>query len=237
MKTTQLILALGMSLIFSSCNFNFGQKGNGNVITQERSVPENFTEIKGGSGLDIYLTQSTENKISVEADENLHPYIITDIKNGKLTIKTTENISRSKSKKVYVTFQEVSKIESSSGADIEGNSLIKSEVLSLSSSSGSEMKLEVLSKDISAKTSSGAELELSGKVSSFSGKASSGSELDAEDLLIVNCTASASSGAVIKVNVKEKLDARASSGGEIAYYGNPTTVNTNKSSSGSVKKE
>jgi len=237
MKTTHLILALGMSLLLSSCNFNFGQEGNGNVTTEERPVTENFNEIKGSAGLDIYLTQGDQNKITVEADENLHQYILTDIKNGKLTIKTSGNIGRSKATKVYVTFIDVKKIESSSGADVVGNSLIKSEVLSLSSSSGSEMSLEVLSKELSAQTSSGAELELTGKASSFSGKASSGSELDAKELLTLNSIAEASSGAEITINVKEKLNANASSGGDIAYYGNPTSVNVNKSSSGRVKKE
>lgn len=237
MKTTKFVMVIVAALILSSCNFNFGKKGNGNVITQERNVSENFTEVRGSAGLNVYLTQGTENKISVEADENLQQFIKTDITNGKLHITTSENIGWSKAKKVYVTFIELNNIEASSGADIVGNSIIKSENLSLKCSSGADMKVEVFSKELIAHTSSGADLKLSGKASSFSAKASSGSDINAKELSTLNCVAEASSGANISLNVKEKLDAKASSGANISYYGRPTSVNANKSSSGSVKEK
>lgn len=237
MKTTNLTLIIAASLLLSACNFNFGKKGNGNVVTQERDVSENFTEIRGSAGLDVYLTQGTENKIMVEADENLQQFIETDIKNGKLHITTSENISWSEAKKVYVTFVDINSIEASSGAEVVGNSLIKSENLTLKSSSGADLEVEIFSKEVTAETSSGSEIKVSGKASSLFAKASSGSELDAKELMVVNCTAQASSGAEIKVNVKEKLDANASSGADITYSGNPASVNANKSSSGSVKKQ
>ncbi|QAA83033.1 DUF2807 domain-containing protein [Aequorivita sp. H23M31] len=237
MKTTNLIFVLAASLILSACSFNLGKKGNGNVITQERTVSENFTEVRGSAGLNVYLTQGTENKIEVEADENLQQYIETNIKEGKLHITTSENIGWSKAKKVYVTFVELTKLEASSGADIIGNSTIKSEILALKATSGADLKVEVFSRELTAESSSGADVKISGKATSFTGKASSGSHLNAKDLLTINCKAEASSGADITVNVKEKLDANASSGADIKYLGNPTSVNSNKSSSGSVSKK
>ena len=237
MKTTNLIIIIGAALILYSCNFNFGKKGNGKVITQERSVSENFTEVKSSAGIDVYLTQGNENKISVEADENLLQFIETDVRNGKLNITTSKNIGWSKAKKVYVTYIELNNIEASSGSSVVGNSVIKSETLSLKSSSGADMKLEVFSKDLTAQTSSGADMDVSGKASSFTAKASSGSEINAKELLTLNCKARASSGAGIRVNVQDKLDANASSGADINYYGSPTSVNSLKSSSGSVKKK
>ena len=236
MKTTHFILILAVALSATGCVINLGKKGNGNVVSEERNISENFTEIKGSAGLDIYLTQGNENKITVEADENLLEHIQTYVKNGKLHI-TSENIGSSTEKNVYVTFIEVNQIHASSGVEIEGNSVIKSEKLTLKSSSGAAMKLEVLSREITAHTSSGAEMELSGKATNLFAKASSGSELDAKDLLTINCTASASSGATIETSVKEKLNAKASSGGLINYHGNPTTVDSKKSSSGNVRRK
>ncbi len=237
MKTTNFIIVLTAALILSACNFNFGKKGNGNVTTQDRNITENFTEVRGSAGIDIYLTQGNENKITVEADENLQQYITTDVKNGKLYITTSENIGWSKAKKVYVTFVEINTIEASSGSEIVANSVIKSENITLKCSSGAEMKVEIFSKNLTAQTSSGAELYISGKASSFSAKASSGSEIDAKNLLTINSVAEATSGAEISVNAKEKLDAKASSGANVNYYGSPTSINANKSSSGSVKRK
>ena len=236
MKT--FITAIGASLILSSCHFNIstGENGNGKVVTEERNVTEDFNEVRGSAGLDVYLTQGDENKIVVEADENLLQYIETDIEDGKLHVTTSENIGHSKAKKVYVTYKELNKIEASSGADVIGNSVIKSEFLSLKSSSGADLKVDVFAKDIIAKTSSGADMEVSGKATSLNADASSGSEIKAKELLVINCNAEASSGAEVTVNVKEQLETHVSSGGDINYYGNPVSVNSNKSHSGSVHK-
>ena len=229
---------MGAALILSSCNLNIntGENGNGKVVTEERAVTSDFTEVRGSAGLDVYLTKGSENKIVVEADENLLQYIETDIENGKLHVTTSENIGHSKAKKVYITFKELNTVEASSGADVTGNSVIKSQNLTLKSSSGADLEVEVFAQDLIAKSSSGADLKVSGKATSLNADASSGSELDAKELLVINCNAEASSGAEVTVNVQDKLETHVSSGGDINYYGNPVSVNSNKSHSGSVHK-
>ncbi len=238
MKTTKFIMAIAGALLLSACHFNIntGENGNGNVVTEERNVSADFTEVRGSAGLDVYLTQGDENKIVVEADENLLQYIETDVEDGKLHITTSENIGHSKAKKVYVTYKELTNVEASSGADVTVNSVIKSERLSLKSSSGADLKVEVFSKELSAKSSSGSDLKVSGKASSFTADASSGSEIDAKELFVATCNAEASSGAEVTVNVKDNLETHVSSGGNVNYYGDPISVNSNKSSTGSVKK-
>jgi hypothetical protein len=239
MKSIKLITILLVVAVLSSCNFdiNLGQEnGNGNVITEERNVTEDFDKVKGSTGLDVYLSEGSENKIVVEADENLMDIIETNISNGKLTIRAERNIGRSKSKKVYVTYKKLTSIEASSGADVIANSVVKSETLTLDSSSGADLEVEVFANDLYTETSSGADMEVSGKASTLYANASSGSDINAKKLLVSNCNAKASSGADITVNVKDKLNAKASSGGDIKYYGDPTAVTKKGSSSGSVKK-
>lgn len=230
-------MGLGLLMLLSGCQFNIlGKNGNGNVITQERGVSENFTGVRGSAGMNVFLTQGSENEIVVEADENLLPYIETTVEDGKLHITTSENIGRAKAKKVYVTFIALNNIEASSGAEVTGNSVIKSENLSLRSSSGGELKVEVFSKDLSVQSSSGGEIDIAGKASNFVAKASSGGEVDAKKLLTLSCKAKVSSGGEIVVNVRDTLDSQVSSGGEIKYYGNPASVKSNKSTSGSLRK-
>lgn len=238
MKTLNLIIILTFSLVLSSCNIkiNLGEVGNGNLTTQDRNISEDFSEIKSSSGMDVFLTQGEENKVVVEIDENLQQYVETTVLNGVLKIGTAENIKSAKAKKVYVTYKELDKIEASSGSEVKANSVIKSQNLSLKASSGAEIDLVVFSQHLTATASSGAEIDVSGKATSITAQASSGSEIDAKELLVINCNAKASSGAEISVNVKENIDAKASSGGDIKYYGNPTKVTSNKSSAGRVKK-
>jgi hypothetical protein len=239
MKTIRLVSILVITLLLSSCNMDLrlGQtNGNGNVVTEKRTVSEDFTAVKGSAGLDVYLTEGSENKIVVEADENLLDIIETEINNGKLNITTRENIGRSKSKKVHVTYKELNKIYASSGADVICNSVIKSEKITLDASSGSDLEVEVFAKEVIAETSSGADIKISGKATLLLASSSSGSSIKARELLVVNCNADASSGADITVNVKEKLSTEATSGGNIKYYGNPAAVSNDESRSGNVRK-
>lgn len=238
-RSIKLILVACIALAVSSCAFdiNLGQvNGNGNVVTEERPVNASFSEVKGSAGMDVFLTKGDENKIVVEADENLLEIIETNISEGRLHVTTNQNIGRAKSKKVHVTYTNLDKITATSGADVIGNSVIKSEILTLDSSSGADLEVDVISREIYADVSSGADLKISGKANSLICEASSGSDLKAKDLEVKKCKAKASSGADIVVNVTEEIDGRANSGGDIRYYGDPTAVSVKDGTSGSVRK-
>ncbi|WP_203296504.1 head GIN domain-containing protein [Luteirhabdus pelagi] len=239
MKTLQLLF-LGLStVLLSSCEFDLrlGQtNGNGNVVTEERSVDADFNIIRGSAGLDVFVKQGDAVSITVEADENLHDLIETEVINGTLKIGTTENIGRAKAKKIYVTFTELSGLEASSGADVIAESVLKAETVTLDASSGADLEAEVFTKRLIAETSSGADLKVWGQASNLEASASSGSDLDAEALEVISCIADASSGADIKVNVRDRLEADTSSGGDVHYRGNPKQISKNDSHSGGVHK-
>lgn len=239
MKTIKITILFLAVVSLTACNFDLhlGQvNGNGNVITEERPVHSDFDQVKGSAGIDVYLTEGDEYKIVVEADENLVPLIETEIHNGRLNITSTKNIGRAKAKKVYVTYKTLSAVYASSGADVIGNSVIKSETLILKSSSGADLEVDIIAKEVFADVSSGADLKISGRAMRLTAEASSGSDLKAKDLEVKYCKARASSGADIVVNVKEEMEGKASSGGDIRYYGNPTAVSVKDGSSGSIRK-
>ncbi|NND62438.1 MAG: DUF2807 domain-containing protein [Flavobacteriaceae bacterium] len=239
MKSINLIIVALLSVVLTSCNFDIqlGQvSGNGNVVTEERPVTSDFDAVKGSAGLDVFLTEGDENKIVVEADENLMEVIETEIQNGELRITTNQSIRRSKSQKVHVTYVKLNQISASSGADVISYSVVRSENLSLDSSSGADLEVEIIAKEVYADVSSGADIKVSGRAERLIAEASSGSDLKARDLEVKTCRAKASSGADIVVNVRDEIDGRASSGGHIRYYGDPTAVSVKDGASGSVSK-
>ncbi len=231
MKTIITTLFIALSLV--SCQIKINQvKGNGNVITEDRTVSEPFNQVKVARGLHLILKQGTENKITVEADENLHELITTTITNGKLTVTSTQNIGRASAKNIYVTYAKLNEISASSGADVSASDTIKSETLTLDASSGADINVVVFSKELYLDCSSGADIEVSGKAKTLNANASSGSDIDTEELSVSEATVKASSGADITVNVLKRLEATASSGGHINYYGNPKEIIKHKSASG-----
>lgn len=230
MKNLRILVLIAVTASLASCNLNMnlnGVNGNGNVTTEERAINEDFNAVKGSSGLDVIITKGDQNKILVEADENLHEIIETEVENGMLKIGVEGNIGNYKKKTVYVTYTSINTVEASSGADVVADSILEVENLTLDSSSGASITAEVFSKSLYAEASSGADLKITGKSSSLKAKASSGADIDARELLVLNCNADVSSGADIKINVKDRLEVEATSGGDIHYYGSPTIAADN----------
>jgi len=235
------LVGIFLSTILMSCqfngNFSFGVNGNGNVQKQDRSISLDFNRIEVSRGLDVYLTQSNINSIEVEADENLHDIIITAVEGNTLKIYADDNIASSKSQKVFVTFKDIQEIRSTSGSDVFSTGLIKSNVLKLTTTSGSDMDLEINVDVVECKSASGSDLRLSGTANKLYAEATSGSDIKAGNLITNICKAKATSGADIILNPSEELYAKTSSGGDIKYYGSPQKITKKEGVSGSVDKK
>lgn len=236
---SKFITALIASLMLVSCNFDFGGfgvRGNGDVETAERFLDEDFTEIRVSRGMDVYLTQSDEVSLTVEADENLHDIIVTEVENGVLRITTSENISYSKAKKVMLSFKDISKISATSGSDVYSTNTIVADNLELSTTSGSDMELDVNAQVVDCSSTSGSDLRVSGTTNKLYASATSGSDIKAGNLKAKISEARATSGSDIIINTSQELYAKASSGADITYYGNPEKVTKKDGVSGSVRK-
>lgn len=230
---TSFILAL---FIFSSCVFSGPTlKGNGNVTEETRNTGD-FTEIKVSRGMNVYISQGEKTKVVVKADENLHDAIETETEGDALNITVNRIIRNATSLKVFVTTPNIEAIKTSSGSNVFSETVLESKNLKLSSSAGSNLKLEINAGYTDVKASSGSNIKLNGKTESFSGKASAGSNIKAEGLYSKKCEAQASSGANIWITANGNFTGRASSGGNVYYYGNPETSDIEKSSGGNVIK-
>ena len=237
----KITIAIIITLFLSSCGFDInlgdmgsGIKGNNIVVDENRNVNEDFTVVSVSEGIQVYVTQAEDYKISVKGDENIIDLIGTDIKNGKLHIHAIKNIGRA-TKKVYVSLPNIDALKSSSGSHLLTENTIKSDDLELDASSGSILNAEISCNDLEVDGSSGANISISGKAKVSDIDSSSGANIKAKDLTTAICSAEASSGSNIKIHVSESLHANASSGGNISYSGD-ASVQKKKSVSGSVHK-
>jgi len=234
MKTILKITTVLLLILSTSCMIN-GIRGNGNVITQNRIISPDFTAIEVSQGIVVSLTMSKETTMSLEADENLHDLIITEVEDGILHIYSEDNIWRSTALKIYLTTAIVDRIKTSSGAEVISENTITADDFEVKSSSGSGVKLMLNVSELSCDTSSGSHAKLKGSANHFIANSSSGSSINAKELSSKTCNADASSGSNISVNVSDNLEANASSGASIKYTGSPKNVNKDSSSGGSVK--
>jgi hypothetical protein len=234
----KMAAAISLNLMMLSCqivsNIGPGERGDGNVQSEDRVV-SNFNKIEVSNGIDLYLTQGTEESLVVQADSNLLEFIKTEVSGGTLRVFTEKNIHSAASRKVKLTFKNLEALTANSGSDVLSNSLLELEDLKVSASSGADVDVELNAQNVIARSSSGSDIYLSGTAQSIDAEASSGSSVKATKLKAENGSADSSSGADVSINVSGKLTASASSGGDVTYYGNPKVIDKNKSSGGRVR--
>ena len=240
--------------VLTSCSIDMFNRieGNNNVVTQKREVID-FTKVKVSNGIELIIQQEDTISLVVEADENLHENIITEVIDGTLKIWTKKSIWRATSKKVHLKVTNLEELTASSGSSIISKNTIKAEDFEVNSnsganlnmkletnrvvsnaSSGSKLGLEILATHVESSSSSGSSINIIGETTAHKASASSGSSLNAFGLKAKNVNAEVSSGASVRVHVTESFNARASSGGRIRYQGNPTQVSKDTSSGGGV---
>lgn len=220
----KILISIIVALFFTSCQFDInigqGKKGDGNVVTDVRDVNGEFTAIKASEGLDVFITQGNESSIKIEADKNIINLIRTDVENNTLRIHLQERVGWAKSKKIFVTLPEISRLEASSGADLETTHTIKTDKLELNSSSGADLIISVNADEVNSSASSGSDIRISGTAGIIYANASSGSDIKASNLIVKRAIAKASSGADVTIHATEEVESNSSSGGDVHYSGN-----------------
>ena len=234
--TQKILTLLLITTLFRSCALDMLNRvnGNRNVVTEDRSTKEDFTKIKVSTGLELYISKGSKNKIIVEADENLQDLIITEVKDGVLKIYSEKNIWRSKARKIYVTIESLEAIAATSGSEVYTNKTLKVNDLNISATSGANINIAVDANTVETNATSGSDIEISGVSNNHISKATSGASIDAYQLISKTVTAKVTSGADINVYASESIFAKATSGGDIDFKGSPKKVDKKTSSGGSV---
>jgi hypothetical protein len=240
MKKLSVLLFTG--LITLSCSAQWGKtiKGNGNNVTIERSTGD-YEGIAVSGWFDVDLVSGNEGDITLQGDENLLEYIITEVKDGKLVIKTEKGVNLKSSSwkseiRITVPVESISSVSMSGSGDIVGKTKIKSDKFSTAMSGSGDITLDIESNSLSASMSGSGDITLSGNTKDFDATISGSGDIEAYNLEADNVSATVSGSADIQVTAKKSIKARVSGSGDISYRGNPEKVDTKTSGSGDISK-
>jgi hypothetical protein len=173
----------------------------------------------------------------VEADENLHEYIMIEVRGGVLTIfYDNVSIREVTMSRVHVTIKDITSLETTSAGDIVGKTPLKCGDIEIGTSSAGDIKVDLIADNVEVDISSAGDVTLSGTANRLEADLSSAGELEASELRVKEAEVSVSSAGSANINVTERLQARASSAGDIRYYGDPRYVDAHASSAGSIRK-
>lgn len=240
MKTMRTIKTLFTFTFITLISLNLMAANGTSDKTEIRNV-SNFNGIKVSTGIDLYIAMGTTEEVKIVADDDLIDNIITEVKDGTLRIYTKQSNwfnwnSGNQTRKAYVSVKELELIEASSGSDVKSENTLNGETLDVRASSGSDVTIDIYYKNFSLHTSSGSDARISGKTKNFKAEASSGSDINAQELESSICRVNVSSGSDASVNVTDELYAKASSGADVRYYGNPQVKDIDESSGGDVSR-
>ncbi len=243
MKIMNKLATLSLVFLFTvSCTAQWGKrvKGNGNVVTIERSVGD-YDGIGVSGWFDVELVDGNEGELTLRGEENLLEHIVTEVKNGKLSIKVEKGYnlkptSWNEGIMITVPVESVNSIALSGSGDIVGKKTLKAGDFKTAMSGSGDITLDVDVSSISASMSGSGDITLSGNTGDFDATISGSGDIKAYDLDADNVDATVSGSADIKVTARKMLRARVSGSGDISYRGNPEKVDTKTSGSGDISK-
>ena len=209
----RVILAVLLAAILCGSCIRPGVEGSGNVITESREV-SGFNEIVlGGTGRVVVDVTGTES-LTIEAEDNIMPFLETRVSNGRLRLDTNRSISPTVEIVYTIT------AETLDGLVISGSGVVEAEAVD--------------STDFRVDISGSGDVVVEGTLSGLLSVSISGSgEFDGESLTAPAGQVDVSGSGNAVVNVTDDLEVSVSGSGDVEYLGEPN-VDSSVSGSGTV---
>lgn len=209
--------------------------GNGDVTTKTIST-ESYDKIKAVGSMDVHLVRGNEGNITIKTDSNLHEYIIVELKENALVVRTKKNTSLKTKKGIHVTipFEEIDGVSLVGSGDIDSRDTIKSDTFDVAVTGSGDVILAVEANTLDAKVTGSGDMTLSGKTRQLEVKVSGSGDFMGNAMISENTQAYVSGSGDAEVNATKSLKARVNGSGDIEYSGNPDTSDTKVSGSGSI---
>lgn len=220
-------LTLIVCLSISSCVYNYKKKikGNGIITTQERSINQ-ATKIKCRGNFNVLLQLSNSPSISIQTDENILPYITTEVnEEGFLVINSKKdvNLKPSGSIQVIVNTPMLSFLSVSGMGDLVGKEKFTgASKLELYLSGNGNIALSANTPEIVAKITGTGNINLDGETKDATISITGNGSFKGQDLLTENMKINVTGNGDAFVFASANLDVKVTGNGDVHYKGNPT---------------
>ncbi len=221
-KITLMLSLLPVSLVVVGCTTEQGSgsgtkqgSGSGNVTRETRSV-SGFSEVALSGIGNLTIRQTGSESLTIEAEDNVIPYIDTTVENNRLSI-TTRNMIPTPTQPINyeLTVKDLSALQLLGAGTIDASGISTDSLNATASGAGN--------------------MRVAGKVNSQDVTVLGAGSYQAGDLQSKQAKINISGAGNAIVNVSDELDAAISGAGSVEYIGNPT-VNRNITGFGSVSR-
>lgn len=220
----RLIFLFSLIVLLAACDGIGGGNdgGSGNVITQERDV-SGFDKVQlTGSGI-AEIIQGDSVSLIVEAEDNVMPFVETEVKDGVLVLsqKPNFNINLTKPIRYTITMINVTGLEVTGSGAINSNQ-IDTSVISLGITGSGDINIDALDGDsVDAMISGSGNMTMIGSVADQVVEISGSGEYRAGDLRSATAVVTVGGSGDATVWVDTTLDITIGGSGEVGYFGDP----------------
>lgn len=198
-------------------------KGSGYILTQQRETAY-FNSIHVSCNISVYIVPGEFQPLTIEADDNLFPYIKTVVRNKilKIYIPDTINIVKFTHMNILVSLPEITVLQARQNSLIDAApQLWKVENIILKASTGSRIHLAVHASDVKIHAKTSANIELKGKTQNLDAELSTAARLYARNFEADAAILELGTGAKAEIRVNEKISYDLIGNSKLIYKGNP----------------
>jgi len=203
---------------------------------QDRNVAP-FHSIEASGSFIINIRMGNESAVTILADENMQNRVKANTSNGVLSLSLASDwtsISKNEQRVVvYITVNELKKIELSGACEIQSKNTLTATSLIIDASGACKMSLDIAAQKVIADFSGAIKAELRGKTNVFILEGSGASTVLASNLISNAVDVDVSGASQVEIHAKEKLTIDASGAAKVIYFGDPATVE--QDTSGAVR--
>ena len=215
MKTLLITLAVIIIIIFFIKNNLTKNKiqGSGNIISESREL-NNFTSITLLGSIDVNIKTSESNNCVVVADDNLIPYIKTEVVNNKLNISLNESYSSEEKLVVNINTPNYDEVSLSGSGNIN--------------------ILDFKNNNLSLNISGSGNITGNGEVEILVVKINGSGNLMSKEIKSKSATITINGSGDGEVFAGDSISAKINGSGNIKYFGNPENVDSIINGSGDI---
>jgi hypothetical protein len=225
-----------VSLLIMQCEYlEEFEKGNGEIVTEHRSVSD-FERLKIGGNFDVLLENGTNPAVRINTDENLLSLIDTEVHNGLLEITQQKKLISKKKIELIITYENLNEVRVMGAALIKNEGYLEAENLEIRMDGAGIIDLKIKSDKLRVALSGAGMVKLAGEVSEQELNLTGAGKLEAFNLESRECMISVGGLGGAEIFVTEKLNARIEGIGGIEYAGDPEDVVSEINGFGKIKR-
>lgn len=232
-----IILTLLITLSYSANAQNWWNSkkvhGNGNVITKTRTISE-FDKVSLGGSFKVVLISGKEEKLTIKGEENILPYIETEVKNGRLKIKVQKYVNIKPTEQLIVTvpFEDINGISIGGSGDVVSKKVISADTVSLSIGGSGNIKAEVDADEVKVSIGGSGNVKLQGTAQNLKCSIAGSGDVKAYKLKTEKIKVSVAGSGDVYTTVSKKIKGSMVGSGNIYYKGNPKNIDISAVGSG-----